>query len=171
MSGNKGGQVVAGNTRQGRLIATGTHSWEGERLVAGGKFETRKWEGGTRAQVRQEWLDWRAEGLAGATLHVDKVQARQAARATAAGMVKEDKVEEVKETTRAAETDDKAAGEPGKACAYVLVYQAGPRTRRNVAVLDTFDAAAQMADALGVALEAQGMKGAYDVDELPVWGR
>lgn len=146
----KGGMVVAGNTRYGRLIKTGQHTYEGERINAGGKFETRKFSGSER-DVHTEWADWRQKGVNAATLHIEKVQARQAEKAT-----KEEKVAETKKDAK-------------KETMFVLSFQG--RQKKDVALFDDMEAAMKYAEALEVALDATGMEGSYHVDELPVWGR
>lgn len=145
----KGGMVVAGNTRYGRLIKTGQHTYEGERINAGGKFESRKFSGSER-EVLTEWESWRQKGIDAATLHIEKVQARQAEKAT-----KEEKVAETKKDA--------------KKVMFVLSFQG--RQKKDVALFEDMEAAMKYAEALEVALDATGMEGSYHVYELPVWGK
>ena len=147
----KGGMVIAGNTRYGRLIRVGQHTYEGERVNAGGKFETRKFAG-SELDVRREWAEWRQRGVDAATIHVEKVQARQASRAT----VKEQEKEQIV-------TDKKQE----RKTMYVLSFQG--RTKKDVALFEDEEAAMKYAQALEAALDATGMEGSYHVDELPVW--
>lgn len=147
---NKGGVVVAGNTRYGRLIEVGAHTFEGERINAGGKFESRKFSG-SQANVHEEWAEWRQRGIDAATLHIEKVQARQAEKATKEEMVAESK----KDAKRAS--------------MFVLSFQG--RQKKDVALFEDMESAMKYAEALEVALDATGMEGSYHVDELPVWGR
>ena len=135
----KSGMVVAGNTRYGRLIRTGQHTFEGERINAGGKFDTRKFSGAAK-DVQAEWA---------ATIHVEQVQARQAARA---------KVKEEKKVTEAKQK-----------VMYVLSFQG--RQKKDVALFEDEEAAMRYAEALEAALDATGMEGSYHVDMLPVWSK
>ncbi len=144
----KSGMVVAGNTRYGRLIRTGQHTFEGERINAGGKFDTRKFSGAAK-DVQAEWEAWRQKGIDAATIHVEKVQARQAARAT------------VKEEKKVTEAKQKVM--------YVLSFQG--RQKKDVALFEDEEAAMRYAEALEAALDATGMEGSYHVDMLPVWSK
>ena len=143
--------VIAGNTRYGRLIRVGQHTYEGERISAGGKFETRKFAG-SELDVRKEWAEWRQRGVDAATIHVEKVQARQASRATAKEQEKEQTVTDKKQDRKTM---------------YVLSFQG--RTKKDVALFEDEEAAMKYAQALEAALDATGMEGSYHVDELPVW--
>lgn len=144
----KSGMVVAGNTRYGRLIRTGQHTFEGERINAGGKFDTRKFSGAAK-DVQAEWEAWRQKGIDAATIHVEKVQARQAARAT------------VKEEKKVTEAKQKVM--------YVLSFQG--RQKKDVALFEDEESAMRYAEALEAALDATGMEGSYHVDMLPVWSK
>ena len=109
----KSGMVVAGNTRYGRLIRTGQHTFEGERINAGGKFDTRKFSGAAK-DVQAEWEAWRQKGIDAATIHVEQVQARQAARAT--------------------EREEKKVTEAKQKVMYVLSFQG--RQKKDVALFE-----------------------------------
>ena len=151
--------VIAGNTRYGRLVRTGQHTYEGERINAGGKFEARKFSGSEK-DVRERWQLWRQQGIDAAILYVENAMARHAAEADA----REEKGEQVTKNDKAQEAPSKQGPEM-----YVLTFH-GQRTAKNVALFSDMDAALQYAQALEVALDATGMEGAYHVDTLPVWG-
>ena len=87
-----------------------------------------------------------------ATLHVEKIQARQASRATTKEREKEQIVTDKKQERKTM---------------YVLSFQG--RTKKDVALFEDEEAAMKYAQALEAALDATGMEGSYHVDELPVW--
>lgn len=151
--------VIAGNTRYGRLVRTGQHTYEGERINAGGKFEARKFSGSEK-DVRERWQLWRQQGIDAAILYVENAMARHAAEADA----REEKGEQVTKNDSAQAAPSKQGPEM-----YVLTFH-GQRTTKNVALFSDMDAALQYAQALEVALDATGMEGTYHVDNLPVWG-
>ena len=155
----KGGMVIAGNTRYGRLVRTGQHTYEGERINAGGKFEARKFSGSEK-DVRERWQLWRQQGIDAAILYVENAMARHAAEADA----REEKGEQVTKNDKAQAAPSKQGPEM-----YVLTFH-GQRTAKNVALFSDMGAALQYAQALEVALDATGMEGTYHVDSLPVWG-
>ena len=164
--------VIAGNTRYGRLVRTGQHTYEGERINAGGKFEARKFSGSEK-DVRERWQLWRQQGIDAAILYVENAMVRHAAEADAREAMarhaaeadaREEKGEQVTKNDKAQEAPSKQGPEM-----YVLTFH-GQRTAKNVALFSDMDAALQYAQALEVALDATGMEGAYHVDTLPVWG-
>lgn len=151
-----GGRTVTGNTRTGRLFAIGGGQYLGERLVAGGRFETRRFTGG-RKEARTAWEAWKAEASDGALIRCG----RKPAAAPAA---------ETREERPMAATEKKGEARPAQRYVYLLAYQQ-QRTTKGVAVFERMEDAIDMSDALTVALDATGMEGKYTVDELPVWGR
>lgn len=148
-------KVLAGNTREGRFIQIGMNEFEGYRLAEKGKWESKRFFG-TRATAQPEWEAWRAESKAAAYLSVPSNKKKDKATGE----------EEPKETPTV-----NAPAKPKKAQEYMyLLSYKMQRTSKPVAVFRSMDAAIDASDALTVALDACGMEGKYDVDELPIWG-
>ena len=162
---------MAGNTRDGRLFHLGGNRWLGERRGRGGRFDERRFEGDGKT-VTTLWHAWRDEALRESTIVVGPARTRQDV-APALGRLERPHGAaggERKMAERKAATDKVQDASSVPERMFVLQFQ-GQRSRKDVALFASDDAALQMAEALTVALEAVGMEGEYSVDELPVWGR
>ena len=139
---------IAGNSRDGKLWSTNIdRRYIGDRRVAGGKFETR-WFNGTREVVIRNWQAWLDEGLREANM---VVPATPRAR---------------KGDGQMAATQQAKQAIPTKM--YVITFR-GQRSSKSIALYANEDAALRTATALTAALEVTGVDGEYDVTELPVW--
>ena len=145
---------IAGNERDGKLWSTGEpRRYVGDRRVAGGKFETR-WFDGARDKVMDEWRQWVADGLREADMVITRVpprQPRQQEHGKEAGMAQQ-------QQTR----------HEAPKVMFVITYR-GQRSSKSIALYASEDSALRMATALTAALEVTGVDGEYDVNELPVW--
>ena len=149
--------AVCGNRKTGRLLRTKGNHFVGERLVKGGKFETKRFIGdGTT--VEAEWKAWREEAAEEALIRISK-----RAIANTEETPTQEKGKDPEEVTV------KEEKQRGKRCMYLLAFQ-GQRTTKGVAVFENMEEAIFMSDALTVALDVNGQEGKYVVEELPVWG-
>ena len=171
----KSGYVVAGNQKSGRLMHVGGEQYVGERMVKGGRFQSRKFSG-RRAAVLLDWHAWQEETADQAYIRCRRQQLGEMVRQEAAEakiQILKDKapMKEVEQVTANAQQPKQGQKRRNteQHFMYLLAFQQ-QRTTKGVAVYERMEDAIDMSDALTVALDATGMEGKYIVEELPIWG-
>lgn len=148
--------AIAGNTKDGRLFRlhnnsnNGEATFEGERRIAGGKYETRRFIG-KEADVRRQWKTWQIDARHEAAITIDKKAAPKPPQKEVPQLTTTKKDEGPKEV-------------------YVLAFVDAYEKRTDIGAYLDMDKAADMVDALTVAAKATGQKGEYDVFKLDVRG-
>lgn len=153
MGSGKGGSVIAGNTRQGRLIYEGVDRYIGTRRV-GHRMEQKRFNG-RRCAVQLEWSKWVEAG---------KTQESESARRKAALDALEKERSRPREDAGAMKGNDmEAKGKKGGVFALCVVGGA------PLYVFDCEDKAFAVCDALTEAAKASGFAAKYDVVEVKRW--
>lgn len=142
--------VIAGNTKNGRLISIGPDSFIGERIGPKRQMESKRFLC-RRNEVERQWRAWQEEAKQEAFIAVENTKS------------KPDK--DVKKVA-ASTTNEKK----GQTFMYLLSFKA-QRSSKPIAVYRTMEDVIDMSDALTLALEVAGTDGNYTVEEVPVWGK
>lgn len=154
----RNGSVVAGDTHNGTLKYLGAGTFEGSVLLCNGTFDRKRFKvaNDTRAtaNAKRLWEAWKAD-----VREEEQEKLRQRAKGN------DDRVRQVeKKEVRNMAAKATATSAKNETTFVVMVVGGAP-----IFVVDDFDHAASVCDALSAGAKASGFSAKYDVVEVKKW--